>query len=94
MQDYIAFRVKECADYVEKTGATVRETAKVFGVSKSTVHKDLRERLARIDGVRYVVVSKIIERNKADRHFRGGRATKEKYLRMQNEELNSIAKSG
>ena len=65
--------------YVIKHKATVRETAKAFGVSKSTVHKDLASRLKYIDGVLFAKVSEILAKNRAERHIRGGAATKKKY---------------
>ena len=70
------------ATFVAKTGSTVREAAKKFGVSKSTIHKDITERLRSIDSVLYVDVRKILLTNKALRHIRGGQATKEKYRRL------------
>ncbi|NLM51731.1 MAG: sporulation transcriptional regulator SpoIIID [Firmicutes bacterium] len=83
MQDYIEQRVLEISSYILETGATVRQVAKVFGVSKSTVHKDLTERLPYIN--RYIAreVKMILERNKAERHIRGGEATRRKYLAME-----------
>ena len=71
----------EVAKYIIDTGATVRETARVFKVSKSTIHKDMSERLPKIDPVTYEDVKKILETNKAERHIRGGFATKMKYKR-------------
>ena len=79
MKDYIIERVVEIANYIVESGATVRETAKVFKVSKSTVHKDVSERLAKINPTLWVEVKKVLEQNKAERHIRGGRATKIKY---------------
>lgn len=67
-------------EYVVDTGATVRVCAKKYGVSKSTVHKDLTCRLKTVDPVLYGKVKHILERNKAERHIRGGLATKRKYL--------------
>ena len=66
-------------EYVVKTGATVRRTAKEFGVSKSTVHKDLTERLKKQSPKLYESVKKVLEKNKEERHIRGGQATKRKY---------------
>ena len=66
MRDYIEERAVETAIYMIETKATVRQTAKKFGVSKSTVHKDLTSRLVQV--------------NKSERHIRGGMATREKYL--------------
>jgi len=72
-------RVKRLAVYILENGATVRAAAKYFGVSKSTVHKDVSERLKFIDPSLYVQVRDVLNINKAERHIRGGYATKEKY---------------
>jgi putative DeoR family transcriptional regulator (stage III sporulation protein D) len=80
MQDYILQRVMEIAEYIMETGFTVRQTAQVFGVSKSTVHKDVTERLPQINVNLAGDVRKILEKNKAERHLRGGEATRQKYL--------------
>jgi putative DeoR family transcriptional regulator (stage III sporulation protein D) len=72
-------RVREIAEYVSRTQSTVRAAAKHFGVSKSTVHKDLTDRLKRCDAVLYKKICKILEKNRAERHLRGGMATKRKY---------------
>jgi len=77
--DYINYRVIETAQYFINNEATVRETAKHIGVSKSTVHKDLTERLPRINRLLYEQVNKILEKNKQERHMRGGIATQEKF---------------
>jgi putative DeoR family transcriptional regulator, stage III sporulation protein D len=79
MQDYIEQRVLEISNYILETGATVRQVAKIFGVSKSTVHKDVTERLPYIN--RYIAreIKMILEKNKAERHLRGGEATRQKY---------------
>ncbi|QEK13209.1 sporulation transcriptional regulator SpoIIID [Crassaminicella thermophila] len=79
MKDYIEERAIEIAEYIINEKATVRQTAKVFGVSKSTVHKDVTERLPKINPLIANQVKKILDRNKAERHIRGGRATKMKY---------------
>lgn len=80
MQDYILQRVMEITNYIMETGFTVRKTAQVFGVSKSTVHKDVTERLPQINSKLYQEVRAILEKNKAERHLRGGEATRRKYL--------------
>ena len=82
-------RAVSLGEYIIKTGATVRATAKVFHISKSTVHKDISERLKRIDPVLYRSVKKIMDTNRAERHIRGGDATRRKYLikRSQKNEL-------
>ena len=66
-------------EYISETGATVRAASKVFNVSKSTVHKDVTERLMRDDPVLYKAVGKVLQKNKEERHLRGGMATKLKY---------------
>lgn len=68
------------AEYIIKHGATVRKTASVFGVGKSTVHKDMTERLEPISKYLYEKVKKVLETNLLERHIRGGEATKRKYL--------------
>ena len=65
--------------YIIDKKATVRAAAKAFGVSKSTVHKDVTERLRQIDRILYIEVKKVLEENKTERHMRGGLATKRKY---------------
>lgn len=79
MRDYIWRRVLEAGRYIARTGATVRDTAGVFGVSKSTVHKDVSDRLPQIDTNLARKVRRVLERNKAERHIRGGEATRRKY---------------
>ncbi len=77
-EDLIDRIIKE-GEYIVKTGATVRETAKVFHFSKSTVHKDVSERLYYVDRDLFVKVKKILKLNLSERHIRGGEATKRKY---------------
>ncbi len=72
-------RVVEEANYILKTGDTIRGTSKVFHVSKSTVHKDLHERLVKIDKKLYSHIDKILKYHTDVRHIRGGEATKQKY---------------
>ena len=79
MKDYIEERALEIAEYIVKEKATVRQAAGVFGVSKSTVHKDVTERLPRINPLVATMVKDILDINKAERHIRGGKATKMKY---------------
>ena len=79
-------RVKEIANYFIAHSSTVRATAKVFYVSKSTVHKDLTDRLPLISPTLSKKVSTILEKNKAERAIRGGNATKEKYLLRKKEQ--------
>ena len=79
MKDYIEERVLELAHYIISTNSTVRAAAKKFRVSKSTVHKDVTERLLELNPVMAAEVKDVLESNKAERHLRGGMATKEKY---------------
>ena len=73
-------RIIKEAEYIIKTGETVRGTAKVFSYSKSTVHKDVTERLYKIDKELHKKVKSVLEKNLSERHIRGGLATKRKYL--------------
>lgn len=82
MKDYIEERVLELARYIIDTGATVRSTAAKFRISKSTVHKDITERLREINPGLTAEVKEVLENNKAERHIRGGLATREKYLHI------------
>ena len=77
VKDYIEERAVEIAGYIIETKATVRQTAKQFGISKSTVHKDCTDRLQQINPSRNV-----LDVNKQERHIRGGMATREKYLHL------------
>ncbi|MBR2041046.1 MAG: sporulation transcriptional regulator SpoIIID [Oscillospiraceae bacterium] len=70
------------AEYIIEKGATVRAAAKKFGVSKSTVHKDVSERLRKINPALFIEVKAVLEKNKQERHIRGGNATKEKYAKL------------
>lgn len=81
MRNYIEDRALAIATYIIDEKATVRQAAKKFGVSKSTVHKDVSERLEYINKALAREVRKILDVNKAERHIRGGLATKEKYSR-------------
>ncbi|MBO5049629.1 MAG: sporulation transcriptional regulator SpoIIID [Oscillospiraceae bacterium] len=73
-------RACELAVYIIETGATVRACAKKFGISKSTVHKDLSQRLKQYNKNLYLQARAVLEQNKAERHIRGGMATRQKYL--------------
>lgn len=75
-------RAQSLALYIIENRATVRAAAQKFGISKSTVHKDLSERLPCFNRPLYLQVKQILEENKAERHIRGGIATREKYLHM------------
>jgi putative DeoR family transcriptional regulator (stage III sporulation protein D) len=79
LKDYIEERVLEVAHYIIDSKATIRKTAKVFGVSKSTIHKDMTERLPKINPQIAQEAKEILDYNKAERHIRGGKATKMKY---------------
>jgi len=67
-------------EYIKETGATVRNTANKYGVSKSTVHKDVTEKLKYENRLLYEEVQQVLSKNKAERHLRGGSATKMKYI--------------
>lgn len=75
-------RCVEIGEYIRDTGATVRQAAAVFGISKSTVHIDVTKRLRDIDKLLYDDVKTVLDENKAQRHIRGGLATREKYSKM------------
>ena len=79
MRDDIERRACELAVYIIETQSTVRAAAKKFGVSKSTVHKDLSDRLPQYNRALYLQVKAVLEQNKAERHIRGGIATRRKY---------------
>ena len=74
-------RAEELAVYMIETGATVRSAAKKFGVSKSTVHKDVTDRLEQYNYPLYLQVRNVLDKNKQERHIRGGMATQKKYLK-------------
>ena len=80
MADTLEKRACALAVYIIETGATVRAAGRKFGISKSTVHKDLSQRLPRYNDVLYRQVRQVLEYNKSERHIRGGNATKERYL--------------
>ena len=82
LREYIEERAMESARYIVKNKATVRQAAKVFGISKSTVHKDVTERLEVINLGLAGEIRKVLDVNKAERHLRGGMATREKYSHM------------
>lgn len=80
MREDIERRVCDLAVYIIENNATVRDAAKHFGVSKSTVHKDITDRLRDINHALYMQAREVLELNKAERHLRGGEATRRKYL--------------
>lgn len=79
MKEPIEKRACELAVYIIETGATVRAAARHFGISKSTVHKDLTQRLKQYNYTLYTQARQILDKNKEERHIRGGMATKRKY---------------
>lgn len=81
MQNYIRKRAVKLARHIVQTSDTVRATANVFGISKSTVHKDVTERLPRISEELFHQVKNILDKNKSERHLRGGEATRKKYAK-------------
>ena len=80
LKDYIEERALEIASYIIENQATVRQTARQFGVSKSTIHKDVTDRLSQINPQLAKEARKVLDFNKQERHIRGGLATREKYL--------------
>ena len=91
MREDIDMRARSLALYIIETGSTVRAAARRFGVSKSTVHKDLAERLYVIDRALYEQARQILDKNKAERHIRGGLATRMKYLREKQKKIDKNA---
>ena len=81
MRDEVQDRAIVLGEYILDTGATVRATAKVFKISKSTVHKDVTERLKTDSPSLYLEVKRVLDKNKSERHLRGGLATKQKYAK-------------
>ena len=86
MQNYIRDRVLELSRYIIESGATVRQTAERFGVSKSTVHKDVTERLPQVSETIADRDRRVLDNNKAERHLRGGEATQRKYQETRQEQ--------
>ena len=82
VKEYIEERATDIANYIIETNATVRQAAKKFGISKSTVHKDITERLLQINPILASKTRQVLNLNKAERHIRGGMATREKYLHI------------
>jgi len=73
-------RCERAAEYLVDNNSTIRATAQKFGISKSTIHKDITERLEKINPSLYKATKQVLDQNKAERHIRGGAATKNKYL--------------
>lgn len=82
MKSIVEDRAIELGEYIKNNNSTVRNAAKQFGISKSTVHTDVTARLKTISPSLYKDVRKILDENKAERHIRGGKATKEKYKNL------------
>lgn len=82
MKNYIEERAMAVASYIIEHNATVRQAAKQFGISKSTVHKDITERLEQVNPALAREARKVLDVNKSERHIRGGMATREKYLHL------------
>ena len=86
MNDFTGIRAVELGEYIVKNRATVRTAAKAFGISKSTVHTDVTEKLLKINPALSEQVREVLDVNKAQRHIRGGMATKEKYRAINGED--------
>ena len=84
MNKDIEERTTQIARYIIETKSTVRAAAKKFGISKSTVHKDVTERLKKINRDLYIKIREVLDINKAERHLRGGEATRKKYQNKKN----------
>lgn len=81
MKDYMIERIQAISEYILATGCTVRACAEHFKVSKTTVHKDMRQRLLKLNPARAEEVSRVLDGNREERHIRGGAATREKYAK-------------
>lgn len=90
MKDYIEERAIEIATYLIETKATVRAAAQKFGVSKSTVHKDITERLPMLHASLAGQAREVLDGNKSERHIRGGMATREKYKRLRGKNAKHV----
>lgn len=82
MNKEILLRVEEVSDYILDTKSTIRETAKKYKVSKSTIHKDIKERLSELDHKKYLKIQNIFQEHIETRHIKGGQSTKNKYLKQ------------
>ena len=91
MKQEVQRRVAAAARHILRTGATVRACAEIFGVSKTTIHKDMRERLPQLDPAQARKVDAVLRRNREERHLRGGRATREKYIRRRRRAMSRKA---
>lgn len=88
MTDNVLKRCVMLGEYIVETGATVRQAGIEFGISKSTVHIDVTKRLKKISPTLAIEVNKVLQENKAERHIRGGNATKEKYLKLKSIDIS------
>ncbi len=89
MWSEIEVRVRTCGEYIARTGCTVRACAEKMGTSKSTVHKDVTERLPEIDPLIAARVKDVLEKNLRERHLRGGESTRKKYARRKKRGIQS-----
>lgn len=87
-------RCEVLGEYLIENRSTVRQVAQVFGISKSTVHKDLTTTLKRTNPTLYAKTKDILEQNKQERHLRGGEATKQKYLKNRGEGVKKNCRAG
>ena len=87
MKEYIEKRAIDIANYIIEHNTTVRQTAKQFGISKSTVHQDITTKLEKANKRLYDEVKTVLDKNKQERHIRGGEATKQKYQALKNKKL-------
>ena len=85
MREEVRLRVLQAAEHILETGATVRACAVKFGVSKTTIHKDMRDRLPQVDEKLCEQVDAVLKRNLSERHLRGGDATRQKFQRLREE---------
>lgn len=85
VRDEVRLRVLQAAEHILETGATVRACAGKFGVSKTTIHKDMRQRLPELNADMGAQVDAILKKNLQERHLRGGDATRQKFLRLREE---------
>lgn len=86
MREDVRLRVMQAAEHILETGSTVRACAAKFGVSKTTIHKDMRMRLPQLDGELGREVDTVLQRNLQERHLRGGEATKQKFLELRTDQ--------
>ena len=89
MRDQITERVLTEANHINLTHDTIRKTAKIYGISKSTVHNDISVKLLRIDGGLFEKIRKILQENFEEKHIRGGEATRQKYAAYEEKESGS-----